>query len=79
MDADLCPKPNVTNNPLSRTSHVADLDMPVPDLFRALTTPDQPSNWSIFTFPVDFDTTSKRAKELKEQMSEYHRLSDFSD
>ncbi|KAL6419592.1 hypothetical protein ACFW04_011310 [Cataglyphis niger] len=33
----LCPKPNVTDNPLSRKSHVEEFSDPIPALFQALT------------------------------------------
>ncbi|XP_003693715.1 twisted gastrulation protein homolog 1-A-like isoform X1 [Apis florea] len=53
---DLCPKPNITDNPLSKKSHVEDFTDPMPGLFQALTAePDPHERWLTFTFPVDFD------------------------
>lgn len=67
--ADLCPKPNVTDNPLSKKSHVEDFSEPVPGLFQALTSePDPQERWLTFTYPVDFDValfTPKHGKEMK--------------
>ncbi|XP_020282159.1 twisted gastrulation protein homolog 1-A-like isoform X2 [Pseudomyrmex gracilis] len=55
---DLCPKPNVTDNPLSRKSHVEDFSEPVPALFQALTSEADPhERWLTMTYPVDFDMT----------------------
>ncbi|XP_012255891.2 twisted gastrulation protein homolog 1-B [Athalia rosae] len=61
---DLCPKPNATaRNPLSSKSHVEDLNEPVPGLFQALTMDSDPQErWKSFTFPVDFDVSSYKAK-----------------
>ncbi|XP_011495050.1 PREDICTED: twisted gastrulation protein homolog 1-A-like [Ceratosolen solmsi marchali] len=51
---DLCPKPNITSNPLSKKSHVEDFDEAFPELFQALTDePDVHKRWSSFTYPVD--------------------------
>lgn len=80
MLADLCPKPNITDNPLSKKSHVEDFSEPMPGLFQALTAePDPLERWLTFTFPVDFDMslfTPKHEKEIKYHMREYR---DFSD
>ncbi|NP_001295476.1 twisted gastrulation protein homolog 1-A-like isoform X1 [Athalia rosae] len=69
---DLCPKPNVTANPLSKKSHVEDFSEPVPGLFQALTSdPDPHERWLTFTFPVDFDVSlfsPKREKEVNYHM-----------
>ena len=75
MFADLCPKPNVTDNPLSKKSHVEEFSEPVPGLFQALTAePDPHKRWITFTFPVDFDVSlfrSKHEQEPKYHMREY--------
>lgn len=56
--ADLCPKPNITDNPLSKKSHVEDFPEPVPALFQALTADvDAQGRWITFSFPVDFDVS----------------------
>lgn len=53
---DMCPKPNVTTNALSRKSHVEDLPEPIMTLFYALVSePDVQQRWESLTFPVDFD------------------------
>ncbi|XP_078043721.1 twisted gastrulation protein homolog 1-A isoform X2 [Augochlora pura] len=69
---DLCPKPNITDNPLSKKSHVEDFSEPMPGLFQALTAePDAHERWLTFTFPVDFDMslfTPKHDKEMKYHM-----------
>lgn len=58
----MCPKPNETRNALSKKSHVEDLEA-IPGLFKALTAePDDEIKWSIFSFPVDFDTALYGAK-----------------
>lgn len=55
---DLCPKPNVTDNPLSKKSHVEDFSEPVPALFQALTADaDAQERWLTFSYPVDFDVS----------------------
>lgn len=61
----MCPKPNETRNALSKTSHVENLEG-VPGLFKALTDDEDDEKWSIFTFPVDFDTALYGAKGEKE-------------
>jgi hypothetical protein len=70
--SDLCPKPNVTDNPLSKKSHVEDFNEPVPGLFQALTAePDAHERWLTFTYPVDFDITlfaPNQEKEIKYHM-----------
>ncbi|XP_011145757.1 twisted gastrulation protein homolog 1-A isoform X3 [Harpegnathos saltator] len=61
---DLCPKPNVTENPLSKKSHVEDFNEPVPALFQALTTEEDPlQRWIPFTFPVDYDLSLFHSKD----------------
>ncbi|XP_001600362.1 twisted gastrulation protein homolog 1-A [Nasonia vitripennis] len=71
---DLCPKPNVTDNPLSKKSHVEDFNEPVPGLFQALTAePDPHERWLTFSYPVDFNVTffsPKPEKEIKYRISE---------
>ncbi|KAG5348351.1 TSG protein, partial [Acromyrmex charruanus] len=66
---DLCPKPNITDNPLSRKSHVEEFSEPVPALFQALTAEADPhERWLTFTYPVDFDMTvfaPKHENEMK--------------
>lgn len=60
--ADMCPKPNETRSEISKKSHVEDLDG-IPGLFKALTDdPDEENKWSMYTFPVDFDTAHYGAK-----------------
>lgn len=75
---DLCPKPNITDNPLSKKSHVEDFSEPMPGLFQALTAePDPHERWLTFTFPVDFDMslfTPKHEKEMKYHMRAYRDL-----
>ncbi|XP_008556510.1 twisted gastrulation protein homolog 1-A [Microplitis demolitor] len=69
---DLCPKPNITDNPLSKKSHVEEFAEPVPGLFQALTAePDPLERWITFTYPVDFDVSlfqPKSEKEINYQM-----------
>lgn len=72
--ADLCPKPNVTDNPLSKKSHVEDFNEPVPALFQALTAEEDPlQRWIPFTFPVDYDMTlfHSKEKDMTYHMREY--------
>lgn len=53
----MCPKPNETDNLLSKKSHVEDLEK-VAGLFKALTDePDHMNRWTSMTFPVDFNFT----------------------
>ena len=48
---DLCPTLNVSNSSLEKLSYVEDLSVPVPSLFRALTTePDRRKRWESFTY-----------------------------
>ncbi|XP_043287026.1 twisted gastrulation protein homolog 1-A-like isoform X1 [Venturia canescens] len=64
---DLCPKPNITDDPLSKKSHVEDFGESMPVLFRALTTePDEHERWITFTYPVDFDISQFQPKHEKE-------------
>lgn len=74
---DLCPKPNITDNPLSKKSHVEDFTDPMPGLFQALTAePDPHERWLTFTFPVDFDMSLFTPKhENKYTMSMYYNFS----
>lgn len=61
---DLCPKPNVTDNPLSKKSHVEEFSEPVPGLFLALTAdPDPHKRWLTYTYPVDFNVTMFKSKQ----------------
>lgn len=54
----MCPKPNETNNLLSKKSHVEDLTEKVAGLFKVLTEePDHLNRWTSITFPVDFNFT----------------------
>ncbi|XP_012223504.1 twisted gastrulation protein homolog 1-A [Linepithema humile] len=64
---DLCPKPNITDNPLSKKSHVEDFSVPVPALFVALTSEeDVLGRWLTLTFPVDYDSkVFAHEKEIK--------------
>lgn len=67
MIVDMCPKPNNTASPLSRTSHVEDLTESIPNLFQVLTAePDSQQRWLTFTFPVDFDISLFKPKFEKE-------------
>ncbi|XP_025206006.1 protein twisted gastrulation-like [Melanaphis sacchari] len=53
---DMCPKPNVTTNELSRKSHVEDLSDSVVTLFTALVSePDLQQRWESLTYPIDLD------------------------
>lgn len=53
---DLCPKPNETENVLSKKSHIEEFRNPVPELFLALT--ESPNEkWNSITFPIDIDTS----------------------
>ncbi|XP_050295472.1 twisted gastrulation protein homolog 1-like isoform X2 [Anthonomus grandis grandis] len=66
---DMCPKPNVTNNPLSKKSHVEDLES-IPGLFNALTEEDNNTHshdkWKSITYPVDIDISQyANKKEIK--------------
>ncbi|KAK0181140.1 hypothetical protein PV327_003447 [Microctonus hyperodae] len=64
---DLCPKPNITENPLSKKSHVEDYSEPVPGLFQALTAEsDQLERWISFTYPVDYDISLFQPNNEKE-------------
>uniref|UniRef100_U5EWH2 Putative crossveinless n=1 Tax=Corethrella appendiculata TaxID=1370023 RepID=U5EWH2_9DIPT len=59
---EMCPKPNDTRNALSKESHVGDLDG-LNQLFNALTEDSEgEEKWTIFTFPVDFDSALYGAK-----------------
>ncbi|KAL7306764.1 hypothetical protein TKK_0001130 [Trichogramma kaykai] len=70
---DLCPKPNVTDNPLSKKSHVEDFNEPVPGLFQALTAEADPHDrWLTFTYPVDFDISLFLAKQDSSKDTKYH-------
>lgn len=53
---DLCPKPSDTKNPLSKQSHYEELEG-IPGLFNALLEDPDDDKWSVFTFPVDYDTS----------------------
>lgn len=68
---ELCPKPNITDNPLSRKSHVEEFSDPVPALFQALTAEaDSRERWLTFTYPVDFDMSllTPKPDEMKYQL-----------
>lgn len=74
---DLCPKPNVTDNPLSKKSHVEDFNEPVPALFQALTAEEDPlQRWIPFTFPVDYDMSlfHSKDKDMTYHMREYPKI-----
>lgn len=66
----MCPKPNETQNYLSRNSHVEDFGEAFPNLFQALTAgPDPENRWNSTTFPVDIDASEYAPKkELKIHM-----------
>lgn len=65
---DMCPKPNETNNVLSKKSHIEDFHDSIPGLFKALTSdPDPLQRWLTFTFPVDFDQSPYRIQHEKEE------------
>lgn len=74
---DLCPKPNDTRNALSKKSHVEELEG-IEGLFNALTVePDIEEKWSIFSFPIDFDSAmhgAKMDKDVKYMTREYWNL-----
>lgn len=54
----MCPKPNETENLLSKKSHVEELTEKVAGLFKVLTEePDHLNRWTSITFPVDFNFT----------------------
>lgn len=53
---DLCPKPSDTKNPLSKQSHYEKLEG-IPGLFDALLDDPDDDKWSVFTFPVDYDSS----------------------
>lgn len=54
----MCPKPNATDNLLSKKSHVEELTERVSGLFNVLTDePDNLGRWTSMTFPVDFNYT----------------------
>jgi len=56
MILDMCPKPNITTNELSRKSHVEDLWDSVVNLFTALVSePDIQQRWESLTYPIDLD------------------------
>ncbi|CAL1687341.1 unnamed protein product [Lasius platythorax] len=67
---ELCPKPNITDNPLSKKSHVEEFTEPIPALFQALTAEADPDErWLTFTFPIDFNMlVPKRENEMKYQL-----------
>lgn len=68
---DLCPKPNLTDNPLSKKSHVEEFTEPIPGLFQALTDePDPQERWLSFTYPVDIHISLFIPKIEKE--TKYH-------
>lgn len=54
--SDLCPKPSDVKNPLSKQSHYEALEG-IPGLFNALLEDPDDDKWSVFTFPVDYDTS----------------------
>jgi len=57
LPEDLCPKPNDTKHPLSKQSHYEKLDGGIPGLFNALLEDADDDKWSVFTFPVDYDSS----------------------
>jgi Twisted gastrulation (Tsg) protein conserved region len=70
--SDLCPKPSDTKNPLSKQSHYEQLEG-IPGLFNALLEDADDDKWSVFTFPVDYDTSlyGPNSKESQFYMREY--------
>lgn len=54
---DLCPKKPIANpkSPLSKQSHYEEIEG-IPGLFNALLE-DEDDKWSVFTFPVDYDSS----------------------
>lgn len=56
LSSDLCPKPSDAKNPLSKQSHYEELEG-IPGLFNALLEDPDDDKWSVFTFPVDYDTS----------------------
>lgn len=59
---DLCPKKPIQNpkSPLSKQSHFEEIEG-IPGLFNALLE-DEDDKWSVFTFPVDYDSSLYGAK-----------------
>ncbi|KAF7988423.1 hypothetical protein HCN44_000996 [Aphidius gifuensis] len=65
---DMCPRPNKTDNPLSKQSSVSEFSVPMPGLFQALTSePDSLERWLTFTFPFDLDVSQFQPNLEKEQ------------
>jgi len=76
MILDMCPKPNITTNELSRKSHVEDLSDSVVNLFTALVSePDIQQRWESLTYPIDLDIEMFKPdfqKEFKLLQSKLH-------
>ncbi|KAK7580129.1 hypothetical protein V9T40_000758 [Parthenolecanium corni] len=52
---ELCPKPDISQVNLTKTSQVEDLPNPIPTLFQSLVSePDTAERWFTLTFPVDY-------------------------
>lgn len=67
----MCPRPNKTENPLSKQSSVSEFSIPMPGLFQALTAePDSLERWLTFTFPFDLDVSQFQPNLEKEP--QYH-------
>lgn len=65
---ELCPKPNETRNALSKKSHLEEFSEPITGLFEAVTSEPDDEKWTIFTFPIDYETDlagPKLAKDVK--------------
>lgn len=71
---DLCPKPSDSKNPLSKQSHYEELEG-IPGLFNALLDDPDDEKWSVFTFPVDYDSSLYGAATKDSQF--YMRKFDF--
>lgn len=53
--SELCPKPDISQVNLTKTSQVEDLPNPIPTLFQSLVSePDTAERWFTLTFPVDY-------------------------
>lgn len=65
--SEMCPKPNITTNALSRKSHVEDLPEPIMTLFYALVSePDIQQRWETLTYPIDYNIDMLKPELQKE-------------
>lgn len=71
----MCPKPNDTQNALSKTSYVEELADGIPGLFKALTgDPDPQKRWLSITYPVDIDISAYRPASDKQLVYHLRKL-----